>query len=142
MDRLRTTDHYKLMSKVRGKNTQPWIGVQRSAHAMGLGFRLHRSDLSGRLDVVFPELKAVLCVDDYFWYRHQSYSNSSVPKLNASFWTSRFDRDVERVANNRLKPEALCSQVGTARECETRNEETISKRLRDTRKNAEVIHAD
>lgn len=140
MDRLTPSERSRLMSKVRGKNTQPEIAVRRTAHAMGLRFRLHRSDLPGKPDVVFPRFKTALFVHGCFWHRHPGCRKSSVPKTNAVFWTSKFDRNVERDENDRRRLKALGWRVGTVWECETHNEETIRKRLRETLENAEVGH--
>jgi len=43
-----------LMSRVRGKSTNPEMRVRRLAHALGYRFRLHRRNLPGLPDFVFP----------------------------------------------------------------------------------------
>lgn len=142
MDRLTLADRSKPMSKVRGKNTRPEIAVRRTDHAMELRFRLHRSDLPGKPDLVFPRFKAALFVHGCFWHRHQGCAKSSTPKSNTSFWESKFNRNVERDERDRRKLEAVGWRVGTVWECETRNEETTRNRLRNTLKLAEVNHGD
>jgi DNA mismatch endonuclease (patch repair protein) len=42
------------MSRIRGKDTKPELVLRRGLHAMGLRFRLHRKDLPGQPDMVFP----------------------------------------------------------------------------------------
>ena len=45
----------ELMAGIRNRDTAPEIAVRRIAHRMGLRFRLHRKDLPGRPDLVFPK---------------------------------------------------------------------------------------
>ena len=42
-----------IMSKVRSKDTKPEMEVRRALHRAGFRFRLHRSDLPGKPDLVF-----------------------------------------------------------------------------------------
>ena len=42
------------MRAVKGQNTGPEMVVRRIAHSMGYRFRLHRKDLPGKPDLVFP----------------------------------------------------------------------------------------
>jgi len=42
------------MSKIRSKDTKPEMVVRRLAHHLGYRFRLHRGDLPGKPDLVFP----------------------------------------------------------------------------------------
>ena len=45
-----------LMSRIRAKDTGPELAVRRLAHKLGFRFRLHRRDLPGTPDLVFPRL--------------------------------------------------------------------------------------
>jgi DNA mismatch endonuclease (patch repair protein) len=42
------------MSHIRGRDTKPEMLLRRGLHARGLRFRLHRKDLPGCPDLVFP----------------------------------------------------------------------------------------
>ncbi|HLI23024.1 MAG TPA: hypothetical protein VKV32_18010 [Stellaceae bacterium] len=46
------------MARIKKKNTRPELLVRRIAHRLGYRFRLHRSDLPGTPDIVFPRLHA------------------------------------------------------------------------------------
>ncbi len=48
----------EIMSRIRGKDTQPEMRVRRMVHAMGYRYRLHRKDLPGRPDMTFPRLQS------------------------------------------------------------------------------------
>ena len=45
------------MQAVKSKNTGPELAVRRLPHRMGYRFRLHRKDLPGKPDLVFPRLR-------------------------------------------------------------------------------------
>src|SRR4051794_24038421 len=86
------------MSRVKGKNTNPEIRVRRAAHALGLRFRLHRKDLPGRPDLVFPKHRVALFVHGCFWHRHPGCSKASMPKSRTKYWQEKFHVNVTRDA--------------------------------------------
>jgi DNA mismatch endonuclease, patch repair protein len=58
------------MSRIRGRDTKPELLLRRGLHARGFRFRLHRRDLPGRPDLVFPGRRAVILVHGCFWHGH------------------------------------------------------------------------
>lgn len=110
------------MSRVRSKNTSPEMRVRRLAHAMGLRFRLHRKDLPGKPDLVFPRYRIALFVHGCFWHRHPSCAKASTPKSQTDFWASKFDRNVERDRRNEEALNALGWRVLVIWECETKTD--------------------
>ncbi|WP_243460599.1 very short patch repair endonuclease [Paraburkholderia largidicola] len=118
------------MRRVRQKDTLPELRVRRIAHAMGLRFRLHRKDLPGRPDLVFPKSRICLFVHGCFWHRHGGCRLASTPKSNGGFWLSKFDRNIERDECNARDLEALGWRVVVIWECETRDAETLYQKLR------------
>ncbi|HVV63937.1 MAG TPA: very short patch repair endonuclease, partial [Rhizomicrobium sp.] len=59
-----------VMRAVKGKDTKPELIVRSLAHRLGYRFRLHRADLPGRPDLVFPARRAVILVHGCFWHGH------------------------------------------------------------------------
>ena len=59
MDHLSASARSSLMAKVRSANTKPEWRVRRAAYALGLRFRLHRRDLPGTPDLVFPNIESL-----------------------------------------------------------------------------------
>lgn len=57
---------------------------------MGLRFRLHRKDLPGKPDLVFPKHKLALFVHGCFWHRHEGCPKASTPHSGSDFWTKNF----------------------------------------------------
>ena len=41
------------MSRIRGRDTKPEMTVRRLLHRMGYRYRVHRTDLPGKPDIVF-----------------------------------------------------------------------------------------
>jgi DNA mismatch endonuclease (patch repair protein) len=70
--------------------------VRRIAHGLGYRFRLHRKDLPGSPDLVFPAKRIALFVHGCFWHRHDDCRFAYTPKSNENFWTEKFSRNVER----------------------------------------------
>lgn len=60
MDILTPEQRSKRMSRVRGRDTKPEMLVRRLAHGMGYRYRLHRRDLPGSPDLVFPSRQKVI----------------------------------------------------------------------------------
>jgi DNA mismatch endonuclease (patch repair protein) len=118
------------MSRVRSKDTKPELKVRRAAHALGLRFRLHRKDLPGKPDLVFPKHKTVIFVHGCFWHRHPHCTKASQPKTRADFWNEKFAANVARDSLAEKELETLGWRVLTVWECETRNPEGIGLYLR------------
>lgn len=120
-----------LMSRVRGRDTKPEILVRRIAHAMGLRFRLHRKDLPGRPDLVFPKHRLAIFVHGCFWHRHVGCRKASTPTTRVDFWTAKFDANVRRDREVQDKLDAQGWRVGIVWECETRDTEAVKRKLTD-----------
>ncbi|TPE52268.1 DNA mismatch endonuclease Vsr [Amaricoccus solimangrovi] len=122
------------MALVKGKDTKPELRVRRLAHAMGYRFRLHRRDLPGVPDLVFPGRRAVVFVHGCFWHRHPDPGcwRSRLPKSRPEFWIPKLEANVARDGAARAALEARGWRVLTVWECETtpRRREALVERLR------------
>lgn len=107
------------MARIRSKDTKPEMQVRKMAHAMGLRFRLHRRDLPGTPDLVFPRLRSVVFVNGCFWHGHNGCKRAFKPSTNATFWRAKIDRNRERDQNAVLALAKLGWRVFTIWECET-----------------------
>lgn len=130
MDKLTHAQRSAHMARIRGANTAPELVVRRAAHALGLRFRLHRRDLPGSPDIVFPSRRRALLVHGCYWHRHPGCRLAYMPKSNTEFWTSKFNRNVARDLEviAALQAAGWCADV--IWECETRRPDTIPDRLR------------
>lgn len=117
------------MSRVKPKDTLPEMRVRKIAHALGYRFRLHRRDLPGQPDLVFPRLKLVLFVHGCFWHRHLGCKKASTPKSKVEFWEKKFARNTARDAENIAALRQLGWQVNIIWECETKNSAKLREKI-------------
>lgn len=118
------------MAKVRGRDTTPELRVRRIAHALGARFRLHRRDLPGTPDLVFPRRKLALFVHGCFWHRHQGCRYATSPKTRSEFWSRKFEANMARDGRNERDLRSRGWRVEVIWECETRNPLVLADRLR------------
>ena len=118
------------MSRVRGIDTSPEMAVRRAAHRLGFRFRLHRRDLPGKPDLVFPRLKKIVFVHGCFWHRHPGCRKATMPKSNVAMWKEKFARNVARdeAAETALKKAGW--KVLVVWQCETKDERLLESRLK------------
>jgi DNA mismatch endonuclease (patch repair protein) len=109
------------MALVKSKNTKPEIVVRRLVHSLGYRFRLHRRNLPGAPDLVFPSRRKVIFVHGCFWHQHDDPTcwRSRLPKTRQDFWAPKL---VGNAARDKRDIEAL-NKVGWAAlvvwECQT-----------------------
>lgn len=118
------------MRAVKGKNTGPEMIVRRLVHALGYRYRLHRKDLPGKPDLVFPARRGVIFVHGCFWHQHDCPRGARSPKSNRDYWLPKLRRNRERDAKNqaRLKEEGW--KVLVVWECETKDRDRLARGLK------------
>lgn len=117
------------MSRIRGRDTAPELVVRRIAHALGLRFRLHRKDLPGCPDLVFPRHRLAVFVNGCFWHRHAGCRYAYSPKSRVAFWEEKFRGNVARDRRNEESLLTMGWRVLIVWECETRDEATVRQKL-------------
>jgi DNA mismatch endonuclease (patch repair protein) len=128
VDILTRKQRSAMMSRIRGKDTEPEFVVRRLAHSLGFRFRLHRRDLPGSPDLVFPRLKKAIFVHGCFWHRHccgRAYN----PKTRPEFWAQKFSENLRRDKRARLELRRAGWKVLLVWECETFSAERLLPRL-------------
>lgn len=118
------------MSRIRGRDTRPEKLVRSLLHCLGYRFRLHRRDLPGNPDIVLPKYRTVILVHGCFWHRHSGCRFAYMPRSRMEFWKRKFQRNVERDSEVKRQLEHAGWRVLTVWECETRDPEILSERLR------------
>jgi DNA mismatch endonuclease (patch repair protein) len=63
----------RMMSGIRGKDTQPELLIRSGLHRRGIRYRLHDSRLPGKPDLVFRSRNAVIFVNGCFWHGHDCH---------------------------------------------------------------------
>lgn len=92
----------RMMSGIRGKNTNPELVVRSFLHRAGLRFRLH-AKLPGKPDLVFPRFRSAVFVHGCFWHRHVGCRYATNPSSNVLFWKEKFRANMLR--DERVKKE-------------------------------------
>lgn len=128
-DQLDPKARSSLMARIKGKDTRPEMLVRRAAHAMGYRFRLHRRDLPGTPDLVFPSKRKVLFVHGCFWHRHEGCRRATTPSTRAELWHAKFSRNMARDAANEDALKKLGWSVGVLWECQTKSDPELRSRL-------------
>lgn len=117
MDIFDAKKRSEVMSKVRSKDTRPELLVRRFLHARGFRFRLHRADLPGKPDLVFPSLGVVIFVNGCFWHGHEGCRRATIPATRTAFWTSKIASTKVRDAKALAALEAAGWTVRIVWEC-------------------------
>lgn len=121
------------MGKIRSKNSKPELALRRLVHGMGYRYRLHRRDLPGTPDLVFPSRRKVIFMHGCFWHRHPDpeCKLARLPKSRLEFWMTKLEgnraRDIED--EQRLKVLGWDSMI--VWECEMADTESLRRRVRE-----------
>jgi len=120
------------MAAIRGKNTKPEMLIRKALHREGFRFRLHRRDLPGKPDLVFPGRKAALFINGCFWHGHDC-SLFRWPSTRIEFWREKINATIERDRRNTALLQGMGWRVGTVWECALKGinapgtDETVSR---------------
>ena len=117
------------MKQVRGKDTGPEMAVRSLVHGMGFRYALHRRDLPGNPDLVFPARNRVIFVHGCFWHGHSCRAGRNRPSSNTGYWTAKLDRNQARDAANRRRLKILGWRVLAVWECELKNPGRLRARI-------------
>ena len=120
----------RTMQAVKSKDTAPELAVRSLAHRMGYRFRLHRKDLPGKPDLVFPRLHKVVFVHGCFWHGHDCARGCRAPKANADYWRTKITRNKLRDGANLNALEATGWGAAVIWECELKEPARVAKRLK------------
>ena len=129
MDTLTVDQRSERMARIRSKDTKPEQAVRRALFGLGYRYRLHRKDLPGQPDIVFPGRRKVVFIHGCFWHAHEGCKVANLPKSRTEFWQAKFTRNRERDEANQVALRRLGWKVLTVWECEVRNERKMLKRI-------------
>ncbi len=118
------------MSQIRSKNTLPEMIVRSLVHRMGYRYSLHRSDLPGHPDIVLVRFKKIIFVHGCFWHMHKCRYGKVIPQTRKKFWQTKRQGNVARDRKNIKELKKLGWKVLVVWECQTRNLQNLTKKLR------------
>jgi len=119
----------RIMRAVKGRDTMPELKVRRLIHRIGYKFRLHRNDLPGSPDIVFPRLRKVVLVHGCFWHGHRCARGARIPKRNRPYWQTKITRNRARDLRNLRALRALGWRALIIWECNISKSSSIERRL-------------
>lgn len=96
MDIFEKQKRSQIMSHISGKNTKPEILIRKIAHSLGYRFRLHKKELPGKPDIVFPKYKKAIFVNGCLWHGHKNCKRSKLPTTNKKFWQRKIEGNIKR----------------------------------------------
>jgi DNA mismatch endonuclease (patch repair protein) len=117
------------MAAIRSKNTKPEIVVRKVLCEMGLRYRLHRSDLPGKPDIVMPGRKMAIFVHGCFFHMHKCRYGRVVPATNTEFWQTKRSGNAARDKRNVRQLRKLGWNIITVWECQTKQPDVLKQNL-------------
>ena len=81
----------------RKRDTRPELALRSELHRRGLRYRIDTKPLESlrcRADIVFRRQKVAVFVDGCFWHGCPEHGTS--PRTNASYWSAKIARNMER----------------------------------------------
>lgn len=121
----------EIMANIRSKDMKPEMLVRQLVYSMGYRYRLHQKDLPGKPDLVFRGRRKAIFVHGCFWHQHTdpACKISRSPKSNTRYWHPKLTRNMVRDAEHQAKLQHLCWDVLTVWECETKERDTLSRKI-------------
>lgn len=95
----------RMMSGIKGGDTQPELLIRRELHHLGFRHRLGKRYrwkgklMPGRPDLVFPKYMAVIQVNGCFWHLHDCHL-FKWPSTQKEFWKDKLTKNAERDRKN------------------------------------------
>jgi DNA mismatch endonuclease, patch repair protein len=119
MDSISPLRRSENMSRIRSSGTRPEMRVRSLLHGLGYRYALHRRNLPGVPDIVFPSRMKIIFVQGCFWHQHKGCIDGRLPKSRVSYWKPKLQRNVERDRANISKLRRAGWSVMMIWECDT-----------------------
>ena len=129
MDKVDKAIRSATMRAVKSKNTRPEMRIRHLLYRAGYRYRLHRADLPGKPDIVFPGLRKIIFLHGCFWHGHDCRPRIR-PASNVNYWMPKIEGNKVRDAHNIA---VLCKagwQVLVLWECQLKDEATLMCAIR------------
>lgn len=128
MDTRTPEQRRRIMQSVKTKDTNPEQTVRRALFAAGYRYRLHRRDLPGTPDIVFPSRKKIILVHGCFWHGH-GCAKGKLPKSKLEYWHPKIEANQVRDARNIAELKELGWGVLVVWQCQLVDLEATMKRV-------------
>jgi DNA mismatch endonuclease (patch repair protein) len=128
-DKVSPQQRSRIMASIRSKGMRPEVTVRQLAHSLGFRFRLHRRDLPGTPDLVFPRLGKIIFVHGCFWHGHPCSLGRRMIGTNAAYWTKKIDKNQKRDAKAARALRRRGWSVLIVRECQVKKLPALRARI-------------
>lgn len=91
-----TKKRSKMMSKVRGKNTQSELLFRKALWAKGVRYRVDSKKLPGKPDISIQKYRLAIFIDGEFWHGYNWPERKKTIKSNRAFWIPKIERNMQR----------------------------------------------
>jgi DNA mismatch endonuclease (patch repair protein) len=129
MDTISTMRRSENMRRIRSADTKPEMVVRSLIHRLGYRFRLHRKDLPGCPDLVFPVLRKAVFVHGCFWHQHRRCVDGRLPKTRQAYWLPKLAGNQRRDKSSRARLRRMGWHSLVVWDCETANVEVLRSRV-------------
>lgn len=129
MDTVSSSRRSEIMSRIKSSDTRPEMQVRRLLHRLGYRYALHRRDLPGVPDLVFPSRRKIIFVQGCFWHQHKRCVDGRMPKSRIAYWKPKLLRNVERDRQVISKLRRDGWKVMTLWECDIPKTDSLRERL-------------
>jgi DNA mismatch endonuclease (patch repair protein) len=89
-----------LMSRIRSKDTQPERKLRSALFSKGFRFRIHKTGLPGRPDIVLSKYRTAIFVHGCFWHQHENCKSCFVPQTRQEYWLPKLKANTDRDKRN------------------------------------------
>ena len=121
-------DRSENMRAIRGKDTTPELAVRSLIHRLGYRFRLHRSDLPGKPDLVFPARHKIIFVHGCFWHSHRC-KNGLISSTNREFWLTKLKKNEIRDSENLNELKKLRWKTLVIWQCQLKDQHKLCNKI-------------
>jgi len=90
------------MGSIRGKDTKPEVKLRKVLFAKRFRFRLHKRELPGRPDIVFPGAKVAVFCDGDFWHGKKWKIRKAAGqfRVRRNYWIPKIEGNIARDKRN------------------------------------------
>ena len=117
-----------LMARIHSADTSPELSLRRLIHGLGYRFRVHRTDLPGKPDIVMAKHRLIIFMHGCFWHGHKCLEGRR-PGSNTAYWNRKLDRNMSRDKENLTALRRLGWRCSIVWECQLRKPALLRQRL-------------
>lgn len=136
LDRVGPDVRSRIMASVGTKDTSAEMGVRRLVHGLGYRYALHKEDLPGRPDLVFPSRRKIVFVHGCFWHGHRC-RHGRLPKSRKDYWGPKLEANKSRDRKQRQELRRQGWKVMVVWQCQLKRPVWLSDKIDGFLKDAE-----